>query len=1045
MSAGTAVSQTSAATRRLPSLAQRFLDLATEVLNDARAEIIGTRGDEIVAAFESPRAALRASITLQRRFLAQTEADPDVPLPVGIGLDMGEVVAVSDGYRGNAINVAARLCSIAPAGAILATREVVHVAQALDGMRYEARRPVRLKGISESVQHVAVVDTARDTAAAFVRLGRSQAAKQPSHRRLSAGRRVALALTCLALVPPIVYAALTLGGGAPSAVVVASEGLTTLSPSGKVLKSVTLGGNPTGVVGAFGSEWVTSSTTDQLFRVDWRTQSVTEITVGSQPEGVAVGFGAVWVANSSDGTVDRVSPVNNTVVDVIDVGTGPQFVSACDSAVWVSDTLAASITEIDPRDNSVERTDSTGPEPAGIACGDGTLWVANEGNGTVQRLDPRNGEQLSGPVSVGNGPTAVAYGDGATWVTNSLDGTISRIDAVDDEITTAPAGAGADGVTVARQNVWVVNEDANTLSEFSAAGSRLRTVTLQSAPRGVAFANGRLWVVSDGLGSRAHRGGLLVVDSAPLYGDGSIHPGSIDPASAYTSSLWRILIMTNDGLVGFRRVGGLQGANLVPDLATFIPAPTDGGLTYTFRVRRGVRFSDGQQVLASDFLFALVRDVKVESLPETPQPADFDLIPYLLGGPSCSLHPDTCSLARAVQADNSTGEVAFHLRKPDPDFLYQLALPFADPLPPTTSVRLPSGGTVPATGPYRILSYRPAPGPRLGRVVLVRNPYFRQWSAAAQPEGFPDRIVINTGLALSSEVGAVESGSADALWDSPSPAQYTTMKTDYPTQVYTNTVDATSYLFLNTRLKPFNSLAVRRAVSFAFDRSAAVTGQVDSPAGGRLTCQVLPSAFPSYRPYCPYTLDPGRRTWTAPDLASAQELIARSALKGTHVTVVASPVFGTTAAEVLVKTLDGLGFPARLKEVSNNDYFSEVDDSSNHVQAGFQNWQADYVSPAQFFEPLLTCSSFQPGSANFNDAEFCDPAIDKSISRAEAAEEANSGTAVSDWAAVDHAVVDEAPWIPLANPEVIDFVSRRVGDYQYNPQFGELTDLLWVQ
>ena len=185
---------------------------------------------------------------------------------------------------------------------------------------------------------------------------------------------------------------------------------------------------------------------------------------------------------------------------------------------------------------------------------------------------------------------------------------------------------------------------------------------------------------------------------------GQFDPGSIDPASAYTSSLWRILIMTNDGLVGFRRVGGLQGANLVPDLATFIPAPTDGGLTYTFRVRRGVRFSDGQQVLASDFLFALVRDVKVESLPETPQPADFDLIPYLLGGPSCSLHPDTCSLAWAVQADNSTGEVAFHLRKPDPDFLYQLALPFADPLPPTTSVRLPSGGTVPATGPYRILS-----------------------------------------------------------------------------------------------------------------------------------------------------------------------------------------------------------------------------------------------------------------------------------------------------------------------------------------------------
>ena len=117
----------------------------------------------MVAAFESPRAVLKVSLTLQRRFLAETEQHPDFPLPVGIGLDMGEVVLVADGYRGNAINIAARLCSIAAAGAILATREVVHVAHALEGVRYESQPSARLKGIAEPVQYARVVDMTGDT------------------------------------------------------------------------------------------------------------------------------------------------------------------------------------------------------------------------------------------------------------------------------------------------------------------------------------------------------------------------------------------------------------------------------------------------------------------------------------------------------------------------------------------------------------------------------------------------------------------------------------------------------------------------------------------------------------------------------------------------------------------------------------------------------------------------------------------------------------------------------------------------------------------
>ena len=68
-----------------------------------------------------------------------------------------------------------------------------------------------------------------------------------------------------------------------------------------------------------------------------------------------------------------------------------------------------------------------------------------------------------------------------------------------------------------------------------------------------------------------------------------------------------MLTMTNDGLVGFRKVGGIQGIQLVPDLAVSLPTPTDGGKGYTFEVRRGIRYSSGKLVRPADFRSAIER------------------------------------------------------------------------------------------------------------------------------------------------------------------------------------------------------------------------------------------------------------------------------------------------------------------------------------------------------------------------------------------------------------------------------------------------------
>jgi len=146
------------------ALAGRFAELAREVIESHTGALVELRGDEALAVFESPRAAVRASIELQRRFVDATIADASLPLPVGIGLDAGEAVPVEDGFRGGALNLAARLCSIAGPAEILASREVAHLARKVDGVAYVDRGTVSLKGLADPVHVIRLRAEADDPA-----------------------------------------------------------------------------------------------------------------------------------------------------------------------------------------------------------------------------------------------------------------------------------------------------------------------------------------------------------------------------------------------------------------------------------------------------------------------------------------------------------------------------------------------------------------------------------------------------------------------------------------------------------------------------------------------------------------------------------------------------------------------------------------------------------------------------------------------------------------------------------------------------------------
>jgi WD40 repeat protein/class 3 adenylate cyclase len=161
------------------ALAGKFATVTRATVEGRGGTVVELRGDEALAVFDSPRQAIRAAVELQRRFVDETVADPTLPLAVGIGLDAGEAVAVQGGYRGGALNLAARLCGIAAPAEILASPAVTHLARKVEGVAYVDRGPVSLKGLADPVHVIRLRAEANDAAEdmAFRRALGSRAAR----------------------------------------------------------------------------------------------------------------------------------------------------------------------------------------------------------------------------------------------------------------------------------------------------------------------------------------------------------------------------------------------------------------------------------------------------------------------------------------------------------------------------------------------------------------------------------------------------------------------------------------------------------------------------------------------------------------------------------------------------------------------------------------------------------------------------------------------------------------------------------------------------
>ena len=838
----------------------------------------------------------------------------------------------------------------------------------------------------------------------------------PADLRVARSRTPAVApvAAILALAAAVIVAVLVTSQGGTAAIgrALRAPGLGVFDDrSGQPLSAAALAGVPTRLASAFGSVWATSYDAGTLVRIDAEKSTVIQtVPIGTGATGVAAAAGDLWVADSLTDQVDRVDAGTDQVVQTIQIGSDPTDVAAGGGSVWVTNTADGTVSRIDPLTGAVVKVIPVGPSPDGLAVGDGSVWVALGGASGVARLDPRS-DAVAQTILVGSGPSAIAVGHAGVWVANTLASTVSLINPRRDAVVLTRAVPGApDAVAATGSSAWIAGGTAH-LTLLSSAG-KTNTITTPSAVDALAANAGNLLVGVVGTGAD-HRGGTLQA----RISDPAFEP--IDPAACCDIPA-NVLGLSYDGLLASSKSPSGPG-RLVPDLALAIPAAQNGGLTYTFRLRPGLRYWNGAPVRASDFLRGFERAA------ENPTWAG-----YLSALPHASACPNarSCNLSTAIQANDRARTITLRLTHPDPTLLTSLGQAAFAPDPGGIGIR-------PGTGPYRPV--RQVPGHLL---IFERNPYFHEWSPAAQPSGYPDKIVLRVDGSASADVAAVAAGRADWTFDSPTESQLAAIKLRSPGLLHRYAALGTEWADLNTDVPPFNDLKVRQALNYAIDR-AAIVRLSGGPQLAAPQCQIIPPTMPGYIPYCPYTSHPSAAgRWSTPDLARARQLIAASGTTGRSVTVMTYPSpGGEPVAAYVVRLLRELGYRARLRVTDNHAILASA---HQDVQLFIDSWAANVPSPSEWLTLQLSCAEWHPPAAVINHAHFCDPALDRTAAEAAQLQATDPVAADRLWAKADRQATDQAPWLMMVSYLGIDTVSPRVGDYQYVPTFGALLDQLWL-
>ena len=780
--------------------------------------------------------------------------------------------------------------------------------------------------------------------------------------------------------------------------------------------STALTASATAMVANGDSLWAAEPDAGAIVRIDPRASRVAErIPLGGAPGAITVGGGSLWVADIPGETISRIDPVTQMLTQTITLG-GARATALTFGlgALWVADASDQALLEFDPRSGALRRTINLDAHPTGVAVGNGLIWVADYDAGSLTGIEARSG-RTTVSVRVGNGPSAIAFGGGATWVANSLDSTVSRIDPTTGSVAAViPVGSTPVALVADSRSVWVASHYGGTVSRIDQGRDVVAdTSEVGGGPTALARIDATVWVAMSPQ-VHHHGGRLVLLHTTPI---------SIDPALQLDVFPLQSDGLTRDGLVTYNHTSGPEGLRLVPDLALNLPTPTAAGTTYTFHLRPRIRYSNGKPLQAEDFRRSFERLFRLRS----PGAGYFFGI---LGARACTT--THCDLSAGIVPDNAASTITFHLTAPDPTFLQKLTIGgLATPVPAGTPAHAVHTQPIPGTGPYLVQAAdRKA-------IRYVRNPYFREWSHAAQPNGNPDVIVMRFGLSPEDEVQAIKRGAADWMADAIPAQALLELRTRYASQLHSSAGTQTDFLQINTQTPPFNDRRVRQALNYAIDRRTVASLYGGSDAASP-TCQVLPPGVTGYRRYCPYTRQPtSQGRWKSPDHAKARRLILASGTRGQAVTIWAASDAGGPVRAVVAYTvnlLKQLGYKAKSHFEPSSFFASARPSQYRRMQMTQPAWADE--TPYNFFATWFACD------AAYNHRWFCDPYVDRSIGRAQALESANPRAAAQLWSRLDRKLVDDAAWVPLVNPRQIDLISNNARNYQHHAILGIIVDQL---
>jgi peptide/nickel transport system substrate-binding protein len=473
---------------------------------------------------------------------------------------------------------------------------------------------------------------------------------------------------------------------------------------------------------------------------------------------------------------------------------------------------------------------------------------------------------------------------------------------------------------------------------------------------------------------------------------------TLDPAIGYDWQNWSMIKSLFDGLMDYKP----GTTELVPDLAESYTISEDG-LVYTFKLKPGVKFHNGRELVASDVKYTLDRVVNPET--QSPGAGFFAAI----DGFDAASAGEAAELSGVKALDDQTIEIT--LSRPDATFLHVMALNFAHVVPKEAVEEYGQdfGKHPVGTGAYEMTDWT------LGQHVIFSR--FDDYHI----EGLPklDQITFEVGQEPIVALLRLERGEIDIAGDGVPPAKFleVTGNPEYDGSIVEGSQLHTGYISLNTQMAPFDNVKVRQAVNMAInkDRIVRIINGRAVPAN-----QPLPPLMPGYdESYEGFKFDPD----------AAKALLAEAGFADGFTTelYVANTDPQPRIAQAIQQDLSNIGIKAEIKSLAQANVIAAggEKDQAPMIWSGGMAWIADFPDPSNFYGPILGCGGAVPGGWNW--AWYCNPELDKRAIAADAmADPSQAEARIEEWKKIFTEIQDEAPWVPVFNEQRFTIRSKRL-------------------